>query len=547
MWAVGSTIQRFHNGSWSTYSVDNGGTLNGAAIDENGLVSAVGYTGSAQAQNRRPLIEKWDGSQWNVVTNPTFNTDSYLTSVDLYDSKHIWAVGSYYSVGDERYETLTEYYNGTSWTVITSPDPGAIDNRLEHVWFDTEGDVYAVGSYEDSYAAGIQTLVLRWNDTNWAKVNTPAPGVSSRLLGVGTIPGNLAVVTSTWGVGSYMASSYGISQTLVEKIQSPAAPDHTTSYYINNLDLNMHYQFGCDAAASQQGGLILLSYGHPADWGTLSPLYGTKLVGPDDEHAYISDPTGSGRDIRSAVEYFAKGYHDAYNGGSPGCPAVQGPPRTIALAVGTDNIYNDLPSGEQSAHAQAWAKMVNTIKNDIIGYTEIKVYAAIDAEPDFGSYSKTSLWAEGYDGTGVSEFYNFGSTDGYPNLATGDPTPEVPRPWGTSGWSTDQFYHISYGLNSALSLPQIYMPQFSRDWNRVKRWSIETSQKYIMYFSGELSECASSPCGIGGNPPARFFKKDEAWQVFWQQLNGDPQTHQYITYSTDIKCSNGNTNIGCTP
>jgi hypothetical protein len=188
---------------------------------------------------------------------------------------------------------------------------------------------------------------------------------------------------------------------------------------------------------------------------------------------------------------------------------------------------------------------VQTIKNDIMSYTEIKVYAAIDAEPEFGSYTLTNLWVEGYNSTGVSYFYNFGSTDGYPNLAPGDPTPVVPRPWGTSGWSTDQFYHISYGLNSALSLPQIYMPQFSRDWNRVKRWSIETNQSPIMQFSGEMSECGSSPCSIGGNPLRRFFKQEEAWQVFWQQLNADPQTHQYFTYSTDIKCSNGSSSSGC--
>ncbi len=560
VWVVGSDIRHW-TGSWNASTpVPGGGTLNGVAAVTSSIAWAVGYTGSGYP-DRRPLIVRWNGSTWSTFSSPSFTTDAYLTSIDFYGNQtpepgnlhtldHMWVVGAYYAAHEDVYNTLTEFWNldggPGQWQVVDSPSPSTVDNKLNHVWLNGEGDVWAVGSYWDISRGGYATLILRWNDTGWAQVGSPAPGVSSQLLGIATIPGDLAVVTSTWAVGSYVANTYGASQTLVEHFTAITPPDNTTSYYINNIDLDKHYQFGCIAAASQRGGLIILSYGHPANWSSsLNPQYGTRLVGPSHEQAYITDPAGAGRDIRNAVDRFAKGYHTAYNGGAAGCPAVQGPAKTIVLTVGTDNIYDDLPSGEQAAHAQAWGNMVQAIKTDIASYLEIKVYAAVDAEPGFGSYSKTNAWAEAYNSTGASYFYNFGSTDGYPSLAPGDPTPVVPRPWGTSGWSTDQFYHISYGLARALSVPQIYMPQFSRDWNRVKRWSIETSQYPILQFSGELSECKSSPCGIGGNPLRRFFKEKEAWQVFWQELNGDPQTHQGITYSTDIKCSNGSTNGGC--
>jgi hypothetical protein len=189
---------------------------------------------------------------------------------------------------------------------------------------------------------------------------------------------------------------------------------------------------------------------------------------------------------------------------------------------------------------------VNDYANNRVMIMPIKVWAAVDFEPDWSTYGIAYTWIQAYSHTGASDYLNFGSTDGYPAPAPGDPAPVVPPSWGCcSSWNTAQLFHISYGLSLAFSLPEIYMPQYARNWNRVKRWSIESGQTRPLSFGGEMSECATSPCGQAGNTV--FFAAQEAWQVFWLQLNADPQTRQNSGVATDIKCSNGNSGLGCRP
>ena len=328
---------------------------------------------------------------------------------------------------------------------------------------------------------------MRWNDTAWAQVESPYPGVSSQLLGIATIPGNTAVVTSTWAVGSYVANAYGASQTLAESIQALPAPHSNLSYYENKLNaatLDDFYAQGFTAAARGDLGIIVLDFGQPQylfNPRRLNPRYGTELVGPGMPTAYITDltptPTGTPKspvDITHAVGKFAKGFHHAYHGPVPGCAYVPGPVQSITLTVGINNQLNAVvlptPTVEISGHAAAWAAMVKRIKNDIAAYSEVNVVAGIDAEPGFDTgYINTRQWAEAYNSTNVSRYYNFGSTDSYPTLPLGTPTPVVPPFVCCSPWTVDKLYHVSYGLAWAYSLPEVYSPQSAREWNRV--WS----------------------------------------------------------------------------
>jgi hypothetical protein len=581
--AVGNSTQgiQLYDGSWHDQSDPLGATLNGVVVMASDDVTAVGYTGT-NYPDRRLHIAKWTGgSTWTTVSGPSIDADSYYTGVDRY-ADHLWAVGSYYYSGDDRYETLTVYADGPAasrnWRSITSPNPSGVDNRLNHVWLDTEGDVWAVGSY---WASGDQALIMRWNDTGWAQISNPSPGVSSELLGIATIPGNVAVVTTTWAVGSYKAHSYAPFETLVESIQAPEAVHSNLSYYENDLatvnDLDHFYEQGCLAARRGDSGVIVLDFGQPQNLGSpANPRYGTQLVyGLAVHTAYITNPTPTPTgtpalpiDITNAVERFAKGYHDAYYGvvQIPNCPAVPGPVHSIRLAIGVNNAMNatvvpttlPTPTVEISGHAQAWAGMIKQIRQDIKSYPEIDVVAAIDAEPDFDTgYVNTRQWAEAYATVDVSAYYDFGATDGYPYVPLGTPTPNVP-PFvcspptvHCSNWTVDLQYHISYGINAALALPEIYTPQYAREWNRVKRWSIESGQTLHLNFSGVMSECGSAPCGLPPTPTPTpssiIFDEEQAWRVFWLEINGDPDTRQLLPYATDIKCSNGYYNDECTP
>jgi hypothetical protein len=77
-------------------------------------VWAVGYQNVGGSINT--LIEHWDGTSWSLVSspNPHTNVNSGLGSVAAVSANDIWATGS--DAGP-----LVENWNGTSWTVVSFP------------------------------------------------------------------------------------------------------------------------------------------------------------------------------------------------------------------------------------------------------------------------------------------------------------------------------------------------------------------------------------------------------------------------------------------
>jgi len=79
---------------------------------------------------------------WKVVPSPNAGLALSLTGVTALSASDIWAVGySHSSSGVE--QTLTEHWNGTTWSLVPSPtNPGAVSS-----------DVWAVGfSSSDPYS-----------------------------------------------------------------------------------------------------------------------------------------------------------------------------------------------------------------------------------------------------------------------------------------------------------------------------------------------------------------------------------------------------------
>lgn len=103
--------------------------------------------------------------------------------------------------------------NCGSWSVVSSPNGGTSSNVLNGVATISANDVWAVGYYypmPGNFPS--QTLTEHWNGSNWSAVSSPdvGPGNSS-LNGVATIPANAQI----WAVGSHDSNS-GVPQTLIE-------------------------------------------------------------------------------------------------------------------------------------------------------------------------------------------------------------------------------------------------------------------------------------------------------------------------------------------
>jgi hypothetical protein len=82
-------------------------------------------------------------------------------------ANNIWAVGSFYEASTGAVETLTEHFDGTSWSIIPSPNANSNDNALAGVTALGTGDVVAVGNAFDANGNST-TLILANNEPSGA-------------------------------------------------------------------------------------------------------------------------------------------------------------------------------------------------------------------------------------------------------------------------------------------------------------------------------------------------------------------------------------------
>jgi hypothetical protein len=102
--------------------------------------------------HRKAAIEHWDGTSWTIVPSPDATKspglDSFLRGIAAISANDIWAVGGANTSGGGS-ATLTEHWDGTSWKIINSPNPGNFFNGLFGVTALGDGTVVAVGFQED--------------------------------------------------------------------------------------------------------------------------------------------------------------------------------------------------------------------------------------------------------------------------------------------------------------------------------------------------------------------------------------------------------------
>ena len=184
---------------------------------------AVGFFGTSQTF--QTLVERYDGTAWTIVTspnagaNPLFGNPNILTGVTCVGADDCWAVGYYYNAYLLNYVTLIEHYDGSGWTVASSPNaPTLYDNYLYGVTCVSASDCWAVGEYYPA-ATGVRTLIEKYDGASWSLVTlspNPATGLDSNLTGVAC-----ASAAECWAVGE--SFTVGATwQTLIEQYDGMA-------------------------------------------------------------------------------------------------------------------------------------------------------------------------------------------------------------------------------------------------------------------------------------------------------------------------------------
>ncbi|MGR6997387.1 hypothetical protein ACU686_03565 [Yinghuangia aomiensis] len=69
-----------------------------------------------QLDHFEPIARHWDGSAWQVIPVPAFESGAYLFSVTAVSARDVWAVGR---TGD--LQPIAIHFDGTSWTNVPLP------------------------------------------------------------------------------------------------------------------------------------------------------------------------------------------------------------------------------------------------------------------------------------------------------------------------------------------------------------------------------------------------------------------------------------------
>ncbi len=139
---------------------------------------------------------------WNVVPSPNgannINSDNILSGIATISADDIWAVGNFSTDHFSSPEqTLVEHWNGTSWSIVPSPNVPSVNNILNGVTAVSATDIWAVGGTSPIGRGNTGTLVEHWDGTSWSIIPSPNLGNNSKFFGVAAVS-----ASDIWAVGS---------------------------------------------------------------------------------------------------------------------------------------------------------------------------------------------------------------------------------------------------------------------------------------------------------------------------------------------------------
>lgn len=220
-WAIGDTSTRGVLEHWDGSNWTQVATPDPTPQDPNHLqsfqaISAIStsdvwlvgiYYVTIQGQfTAQTMTEHFDGSSWSVVlmpiAQPAPNFPNYrFNAIDAIGANDVWVAGESgpsASSGGTGTATLTEHWNGSSWSIVSSPTPGTAP-YLSGITSRGSNDVWAVG-FSTSSGGSAQSISLHWDGSGWSSV--AAPGIGASLSSVSSRSGN-SLILAGGRSGSY--------------------------------------------------------------------------------------------------------------------------------------------------------------------------------------------------------------------------------------------------------------------------------------------------------------------------------------------------------
>lgn len=207
--AVGSLVH-WDGSAWSPVTLplpagaNSNTSLNAISAAGPDDVWIVGtFLDSASEQNET-FAEHFDGTAWSVVPMPPVNSSNVnaffqFNALQVNSPSDIWAVGDSGIVDmPASQRTLIEHFSGTAWSIVPSPSPGSSGVLSGVTTSSAPDNVWAAGTETPAGSSTAQTLTLNWNGSTWSVVASPDAGSTDRLAAMATRPGAAIV----WAVGA---------------------------------------------------------------------------------------------------------------------------------------------------------------------------------------------------------------------------------------------------------------------------------------------------------------------------------------------------------
>jgi hypothetical protein len=148
-----------------------GGTLTGISCTSTTYCLAIGEEGGGN-----PAAEQWTGTAWTQQTVGTPETAASATALTCTSATVCLAVGGQtpFQTGDPAWAAS---FNGSSWTPMSAAAPGnTMIDTLTGVSCTSASSCEAVGFQNADLRAPVdEALAEFWNGTSWSIQSTPDP------------------------------------------------------------------------------------------------------------------------------------------------------------------------------------------------------------------------------------------------------------------------------------------------------------------------------------------------------------------------------------
>lgn len=222
-------VERWNGTEWKTQTVATPsgyeeGWFSGVSCPASNACTAVGSYISPSL-GVLALAERWNGTTWSVQATPELKeyVEIYLNGVSCSAASACTAVGEYQHALRHGKEALVERWNGTSWQIQESPNPTGKEAEEKAQWKLSEvscpsaTSCVAIGSYNNSPSHPGPLLGERWNGTSW-ELEFPTNRSGVEYSGLEGVSCSAASVCTAVG---YSRKNSTHTETLAERFELP--------------------------------------------------------------------------------------------------------------------------------------------------------------------------------------------------------------------------------------------------------------------------------------------------------------------------------------